>query len=144
MIEARTQRTTLEQGRADFAFTCAQYAKDKLPEKTAKEYKAYVKKMPMLIKTNGLGAALAFAFAKGCKGGKADKTKAWGLLYAQIEEWLKKDHKQLLGFDSNRLIAQLLKEQSATYRAATIEIIAFLTWLLRFADGLIAGEGGET
>ena len=139
----QTLRTKLEQGRADFAFQCAQNAKDNLPEKTAKEYKAYVKKMPMLIKTNGLGAALAFAFAKGSKGGTPDKTKAWGLLYNQLEKWLKKDPKHLIEFTDHRLVAQLLKEASPTYRAVTVELIAFLTWLRRFADGLIAGEGGE-
>ena len=43
----------------------------------------------MYIKTNGLGAAMSFAFAKGSKHGSADKGKAWGLIYAQIEDWLK-------------------------------------------------------
>ena len=138
----QTQRTTLEQGRANFAFECAEEAKEGLNDK-AKEYKAYVKKMPMLIKTNGLGAALAFAFAKGSKGGEPDTGTAWGLLYHQLEQWLQKDEKQLITFEKDRLVAQLLKEQSASYRAVTVEIMAFLAWLRRFADGLIAGEGGD-
>lgn len=139
---SETKRQTLEQGRAEFAFECAEKAKNQL-KASAKEYKAYAKKMPMLIKTNGLGAALAFAFAKGSKGGKADQTKAWGLLYTHIEDWVRQDIKQLVTFEENRLVAQLLKEKSPTYRAVTIEVMAFLGWLKRFVDGLIEGEGGD-
>ncbi|EAY27843.1 type III-B CRISPR module-associated protein Cmr5 [Microscilla marina] len=138
----RTLRTTLEQGRAAFAFACAQVAKKDLGSK-AKEYKAYAKKMPMLIKTNGLGAALAFAFSKGNKNGKPDTSKSWGLLYAHIEEWIRKDEKQVLPLGNEPLVKAIIHQDSAQYRAATIEVLAFLAWLRRFADGLIEGEGGD-
>ena len=94
----------------------------------------------MLIKTNGLGAAMAFAFAKGSKDGELSEKKAWGLLYLHIEQWLAQDEKQIIEFKKHRLIQQLLNEPSTTYRAVTVEIMAFLAWLRRFADGLISGD----
>lgn len=127
-----TQRTTLEQGRAAFA-----YGKAVEGKKIGKEYLSNVRKLPMQIKTNGLGAALAFAYAKGSKNGIPDKEKAWGLIYSHIEEWLKKDEKQLIKFDRHHLAEQLTNEPSAVYRAVTIEIMAFLTWLKRFSEALI-------
>ena len=136
-----TKRSGLEQGRAAFAYQCAE-AGSKLDKK--KEYKSFIKKMPMLIKTNGLGAAVAFAFAKGNKGGNPDaKNNPWALLYSQLEEWLKKDENQLLKFDSNKLAKKLTETDSAEYRAVTIEVLAFLNWLKRFADALIEGEAQD-
>ena len=130
-----TNRTTLEQGRAAFA-----YEKALEGQKIGKEYLSNVRKMPMQIKTNGLGAALAFAFAKGCANGVPNEKKPWGLIYTHIEAWLEKDDKKLIRFRKNGLAEQLTKEDSATYRAVTIEVLAFLTWLKRFAEGLIEGE----
>ncbi|MCO6492721.1 MAG: type III-B CRISPR module-associated protein Cmr5 [Phaeodactylibacter sp.] len=129
-----TERTKLEQGRAAFAFKCAEEGA-RLEKK--KEYLSYVRKIPMQIKTNGLGAAMAFAFAKGSKNGTPQKDKAWGLLYHHVEQWLKIDPKQLIQFNDNRLAAKLTEEKSATYRAVTIEVLAFLSWLKRFSEGLI-------
>lgn len=126
-----TERTKLEQGRAAFAFQKATEGK-----KIGKEYLSNVRKMPMQIKTNGLGAALAFAFAKGSKNG-VPQDNAWGLLYQHIEKWLKEDKKQLIRFDDNRLAARLTEVDSTTYRAVTIEVLAFLAWLKRFSEGLI-------
>ena len=126
----------LESGRAEFAYKCAEAGKDK------KEYKSYVKKLPMLIKTNGLASALSFYFANSASNGKVDKDKTYGLVYNQIEQWLKKDTKQLLkeDFEQDKLAKKLLELDSNTYRAVTVEVMAFLTWLRRFADGLTEKE----
>lgn len=144
-----TSRTKLEQGRAAEAY---KYAEDgrklgggpKLDEqgnvksesKTAKEYKSYVKKLPMLIKTNGLGAAMSFCFSKGK--GKTDN--AWGLIYHQITNWLKKDEKHLIEITNDDLMKALTNADSPTYRATTIEVLALLNWMRRFAEGLITKD----
>jgi CRISPR-associated protein Cmr5 len=130
-----TKRTGLEQGRAAYAYQCAE-AGEKLDKK--KEYKAYVKKMPMLIKTNGLGAVVAFAFAKGSKGGSVQEKDPWGLLYKQLEEWLRTNHH--LKMDQNQLAKALTSSDSASYRATTMEVLALLNWMKRFVDALIEGE----
>lgn len=132
-----TSRTTLEQGRAAFAYDAAVEG-EKLSKNT--EYKAYVKKLPMYIKTNGLGAAISFAFAKGSKNGVADKGKAWGLIYSQIEDWLKNNWELSEFNQGERLMENLLKMESSEYRATTIEVLALLNWMRRFAEGLITKD----
>lgn len=131
-----TNRQQLEQGRAAFAYNCAE-AGVKL--KDSSEYKSYVKKIPMLIKTNGLGATMAFVFAKASKDkeGNPRKDNAYGLIYSQLVEWIKSDEKQLIEVDDYKLAKKLTEVDSTTYRAVTVEVLAFFTWLRRFAEGLI-------
>lgn len=132
-----TIRTGLEQGRAAYAYQCAEDGA-KLDKK--KEYKSYVKKMPMLIKVNGLGAAVAFAFAKGSKKGSAQKNDPWGLLYWQLEKWLQNNSRKI---EQNQLAKALTQSPSASYRADTVEILALLNWIKRFADALIEGDAND-
>lgn len=133
-----TKRTGLEQGRAAYAYQCAESG-SKLDKK--KEYKSYVKKMPMLIKTNGLGAAVAFAFAKGSKNGSAQKNDPWGLLYTQLEDWVRE--KRTLEMEQKTLAEALTASNSTDYRAVTVELLALLNWIKRFADALIEGESQD-
>jgi CRISPR-associated protein Cmr5 len=128
-----TIRTTLEQGRAAFAYGAAV---EGAGLSKSSEYKAYVKKLPMYIKTNGLGAAMSFAFAKG----KGSKNNAWGLIYHQIEDWLKEDDKQLIELYNISLMKALMNSDSSAYRATTIEVLALLNWMRRFAEGLITKD----
>ena len=76
-----TQRQLLEQGRAKHAFDAASEAV-KRPDKS--DYKSYTKKVPMLIKTNGLGATVAFMNSKG---------KAYKTILDNLESWLNTDPK---------------------------------------------------
>jgi len=103
--------------------------------KYGKEYRSNVKKIPMYIKTNGLGAT--FAFVKS----KAKDGNAWELIYKQIFEWLIKDDKKFIGLpDGKDLILKIISLNSPEYRAVTVEVLAFFNWLKRFADGLIEEE----
>jgi len=127
----------LEQGRAKSAYECAVEGGD---IKKKKEYKSYVKKIPMLIKTNGLGATFAFIKSKS----STDENKpgyAYDLIYKQTKDWLKKDEKKLLDIgDENDLVEQIISLDSPEYRTVTIEVLAFFNWLRKFAEGLIEGE----
>lgn len=135
-----TTRNKLEQGRAAMAY---KYAEEGARLSKKKEYKSYVKKMPMMIKTNGLGAAVAFAFSKGSKDGRPDRNNPWGLIYAQLDEWIGKE-KQLMSFDQKSFANALTELDSAQYRAVTNEVLALLNWMRRFADGLIEGESEDS
>lgn len=117
----------LEQGRASKAYEFA-LAGSQIEKK--KEYKSYVKKIPMLIKTNGLGATLAFMKAKG---------GTYELIYNHIYEWLKKDNKFGIFNPQQKedLVAKIVDLESPLYRAVTNEVLSFMMWLCRFADGLI-------
>ncbi|NUV00020.1 hypothetical protein XO12_07815 [Marinitoga sp. 1154] len=110
-----------------------------LYEKVQKEYKSYVKKIPMLIKTNGFGATVAFMFSKG---------GIYEFIGEQILKWLKEDKKRIIPDINNienfeQLTKKVMELNSSEYRALTIEVLAFLNWLRRFAEGLIEGEDDE-
>ncbi|MFN4254819.1 MAG: type III-B CRISPR module-associated protein Cmr5 [Saprospiraceae bacterium] len=131
----------LEEGRAKFAFDKATAAAANQSKK--KDYKQYAKKMPMMIKSNGLGASIAFAFSKSKD--KEGRITAWGLLYNDIDGWLRTDKKALLGnIGQNAQLADvIISLNSAEYRAVAVEVLAFLNWLRRFAEGLIEGEAED-
>lgn len=155
MTENKGTIKGLEQGRASFAYKCALNGKNISNEfqigtewyKDAK-YKSYVKKIPMLIKTNGLGATFAFVFSRRQKeknnkkpGDKVNPKNAYDLIYLQTAQWLQTDEKKSLKLnETDDLVKTLISRESPEYRAATIEILAFFKWLSRFADGLIEGE----
>lgn len=123
----QTNLKGIENGRAEFAFK-----KALLGKKIGDEYKKYVKKIPMLIKTNGIGATFAFMFSKG---------GTYSVIGGHIYEWLKEgkvkiiDLKEINSF--NDLTKATVELKSIEYRVLTIEVLAFLNWLKRFADGLI-------
>lgn len=122
-----TQRQRLEQGRAKHAYDAAKAAADA----KVKDYKSYTKKVPMLVKSNGLGATLAYMQSKG---------KAYETIIKNIEGWLNTDDKFkdiYKNLEGKTLVEKVVNCSSQEYRALTIEILAYLNWLKRFADGLI-------
>ncbi len=134
MASNLTNITGIERGRAKFAYDRAKDARDKCLPK----YDSYVKKIPMMIKINGLGAAFAFMYSK--------KNKPEGKTYMPIGEdvtaWLKASGKgNLYGIEKvekfEDLVVKIVELDSSRYRALTIEVLAFFNWLRRFAEGLI-------
>lgn len=127
-----TNIKSIEQGRASYAYECAEKSKK------IKDYKSHVKKIPMLIKTNGIGNTIAFIKAK-------DNT--YTKIYEQIQEWIfNKCHNKLVSKDiqrknNNDLAKVLVNITSSRYRSITVEVLALFNWLRRFADGLIEGGG---
>ena len=117
---------TIEQGRALFAY---EKVLESSKESWASEYKSYLKKLPMYIKTNGLGATLAFIYSK--------KKEAYKKIYENCQDWLKNDPKNLFNIGEKPIIAYVLELSSQEYRALTSEIIALIKWMGRFADGTI-------
>jgi len=101
-----------------------------VPSKQQKDYKSYVKKIPMMILNNGLGATFAFVYSR-------RDVDAYNLIYNQTNEWLKKD-------DKNDLIDWIINLDSSEYRAVTNEVLALFNWLKRFADGMIEGEDNDS
>jgi CRISPR-associated protein Cmr5 len=124
---------SIERERARFAYKCA-YSASLKDLKFAKEYKAYVKKIPMMIKANGLSATFAFVFSKAKDG------KPYELIYHQTAEWLKQDQKKLITLSDDKVVEKIIELDSPEYRAITFEILSFFSWLRRFAEGLIKGD----
>lgn len=127
-----TTMNKLENGRADFAYKAAEKG-SKLDKKARKEYKAYVKKIPMFIKTNGLGATFAFIFSKKKNG------NAYSHIYKQVSEWFKQEDNPFK-FEFSDFTEKLCEMDSQQYRAITTETLALFSWLRRFAEGLIEGD----
>jgi CRISPR-associated protein Cmr5 len=117
----------LEGGRAAFAYKCV----DIKGKALGKDYKSHVKNIPMMIKTNGLGATFAFV--------KSKKKPTYDLIYKQTHEWLKDclTTKHFFVHNNNDLVQKIIELDSNSYRAVTIEVLALFNWLKRFADGLI-------
>ncbi len=111
----------------------AQFAWKKINEvKTSDDasvYKSIIKKMPMLIKNNGLGGTLAFL---------KSKKKVHQKVMDDIEEWLRK--RMMI---SNNIIDSVINAATPEYRALSNEVMELLMWMRRFADGLIEGEAND-
>lgn len=116
----------IEQGRAKAAYDFVKSVNDSKVEKLMKKYKSGVKKLPVLIKTNGLGQSLAFI-----KG----RDEGWDKIYEQLTKWLQE--KTLVSVGSIELVEKVIEMDSYTYRQISLECITFLLWMRRFVDGLM-------
>lgn len=88
--------------------------------------------------TNGLGQTLAFLKAKG-RGEPGDEHI---ILFENIGGWLKKRLDEL-GSCDDVLEWIIGHANSQKYRLATMEALAFLQWLKRFAEAILPKEGEE-
>jgi CRISPR-associated protein Cmr5 len=141
----QAQRRKLEQERAAHAYFCASDAKAKLNEKY-KEYVGWVKKLPAMISTNGLGQAMAFLAAKAKTKNNAPNTSTVeGMVYVAIESWLIRSGKPYSNpLDDEvdvkpvwKLLYRIIHRDSVTYRYATAEAMAYLAWLKSLSDSLL-------
>lgn len=99
---------------------------------TQKEYRSYLKKMPAMVQVNGLGETLAFYYAK---------DGAYRVIYEQIAEWIRKSMRPLIHKGEKEgkkeFIEILVNMKSPEYRLVTMEVLALLNWMHRFAEGMI-------
>jgi len=124
----------IEKERAIKAYEKVESAINQLDVKSRKEYKAYCKKIPSLIQTNGLSATFAFMFSK--------RTRTYIFIYHQVDEWLKERYSNDNSINNDtELMERVIKLDSAKYRKVTIEVLALFSWLRRFAEGRISKDG---
>lgn len=129
----------LEQGRAEFAYRCVKNAVDTLDDRKKKDYRSYSRKIPTMILSNGLGQTLAYVKAKA----KAKDGNAYKVLYQQMTNYLKSECSTRIKMPSDKtdLVEWVISINSSEYRLVTSELLSFLNWLKRFAEGLIDEEG---
>jgi CRISPR-associated protein Cmr5 len=131
MMTQLSRQQTLEQQRATKAWELvSQVKEDPRGTKFQNEYNSWVKKVPVLILTNGLGQTLAFLPSKG-DGAKERLYQHLSIWLMGQMSWSPQAHQK------TDLLECLIQEPSATYRRATVETLAFLNWLKRFADALL-------
>ncbi|MCR4432002.1 MAG: type III-B CRISPR module-associated protein Cmr5 [Tepidanaerobacteraceae bacterium] len=106
--------------------------------KLLQNYRSYSRKIPTMILTNGLGQTLAFVKAK------SDKETAYKLLYVQITEYIRSDQTVRIKMPQEKsdLVEWAVSCSTTEYRYITQEMLVFLNWLRRFAEGMIE-EGGR-
>ncbi len=114
----------IENGRAKFAYDCVQ----NVNSDHLSNYLTNIRKMPSMIQINGLAQTIAFYLSKNKEG------------HAQIIEhlsaWIFNDEtRQRLGLEDseNNLQKLVISVPGDIYHLITVETMAYLDWLKRFA-----------
>jgi len=92
-----------------------------------------------MILSNGLGQALAFIYSKKKMG------NAYDFLYFHISQYLESEiPARIPPKEKDKDLAEwVISLDSLQYRYVTEEVLAFLNWLKRFAEGMIEVGGEE-
>lgn len=116
---------SLEQDRAAFAWDAVKVVKDKNFEK---DYKSLVKKVPVLIMTNGLGNTLGYLKSKGKKQHEE--------LIKNIDGWTTKRE-----FGGGDTLEWIIDGRTSSFQVmqASREVLCMLNWLKRFATAELEG-----
>jgi CRISPR-associated protein Cmr5 len=133
-----TQQQTLQQKRAAHAWARVESIVSR-PEDFRKKYGSQVRGLPSLIQSDGLGQTLAFLKAKD----KDKRDSYYFSAYNHIDSWTQ-DKDSGLNVQGD-LLKWLLEQSSTDYRRATAEVLAYLSWLKRFAEakGWQQDEGAD-
>lgn len=126
-----SRQRSLEQERAARAWDCVQQVHG---QGYRNDYRTLVRGAPADIQTNGLGQTLAFWRAK--------RTDAHGKLLKDVTTALRARSLGAEGQDIVQWIAQTATTDD--YRRATVEVMAFLGWVKRFAEAELPSGGGGT
>lgn len=114
------KRATLDQRRARDAWDVIQgVLKDS--EWSPKDFGTQAKKLPARVMAAGLGQALAFLEAK----------KRTPRLLAALANWIQQRRPTT---SDPRLVVRVIEGDADFLRYATAESLAYLQWLVRFAD----------
>lgn len=133
-----TKLRTMDQERAEYALKKITGIAQNSDSKRQKEMRSYITSLPALIRTNGLGQALAFCRTKHSK----DSTSSHEIIYGLVSTWLcsTESKGQIFTEDTDVLIA-ITHSDVYAYMAAQNEALALLEWLKKFAVALL--EKGE-
>lgn len=124
----QSRRQTTEQQRAAAAWQ----AVNSVSNNAQKKYATWVRRLAALVQSNGLGSAMAFLLSKA----KGDEKAGEGLVFKHVSSWVC----NYLNWEDGDLMALVRQANTALYRRATTETIAYATWLKRYVDGLGWGE----
>jgi len=104
--------------------------------KLNENYRSYVKRLPQMILSNGLGQTLAFVYSKKKKG------NAYEFIYFHISQYLESEiPARIPPKEKDKDLAEwVINLDSLQYRYVTEEVLAFLNWLQKFAEGMIETE----
>jgi CRISPR-associated protein Cmr5 len=133
-----SNRQSLDQQRAAHAWQNVKQVDESGSDKLRKRYAALARKTPANIQSSGLGQTLAFLRAKA---GRDRQGGEW-MLYQHVSAWVMKQMKQP-DHQADQLLEWVIQENTAKYRQATAEAMAYLGWLKRFAEAVLPEPAGE-
>lgn len=126
-----TQQQTLQQKRAAHAWGRIDEIDTKRDEKFQKKYGSRVRGLPSLVQSDGLGQMLAFLKAVDGRSKNRGNTPEI-VAYQHLSAWA--SHKDSALNVQGDFLKWLLDQSTTEYRRATTEILAYLSWLKRFAE----------
>lgn len=145
MTDQQGAHQSTEQKRATVAYRCvveARKAKDSVDE-----YAGFAIALPMMIRKNGLGQALAFLAGKMRTKSPDAPDKRENASAAAARRLLNDLGQRAQGPlqlqkppAPEQLIQELLSKSSRTYRRCENELSAFATWLKRFAEAFLSED----
>jgi len=136
-------KATQEQLRARHAWNVFDKACNQRSKDFAGDFAAEVKRLPIRIRTGGLGQAIRFVLAKS----KNDDHRSYLLI--ALGEWLLKEQKldtrhRNGSIDGSALILAIINNDANFLRRATEESLLYLQWLTRFCEATIKENGSES
>lgn len=125
---------TLDQRRAQHAWKAVERAGQLSSKDAKKDFAREAKRLPVRIKTAGLGQALAFLNAKS----KSDSEDYRGQLLKELGNWLLKERRLAPwpkgATDRDAVIQAIIGGDAKLLRRATEEALFYLQWLTRFSE----------
>lgn len=105
----------------------------------AKKFADETKRLPVRIRTAGLGQALRFVYAK------SDRNQDYrSRLLVALGEWLLDERKLAQkpndADDCSALLLAIIKNDASLLRRATEEALLYLQWLTRFCEAVIMND----
>lgn len=132
-MSTELRSTSIEKGRPAFAYEkVSSYLQSETELKVRKEYRAYLRKFPTMVLTNGTGQTLAYFYSK---------NGTYRIIYGHLQEWMQKVPAMFGGIGKQQLIESVLVMEQEQYRMATKQMLNLVSWMSRFADGLIDEDG---
>ena len=128
-------RPTLDQRRAQHAWKAVERTRSLRSKDDQETFAREAKRLPVRIKTSGLGQALAFLAAKS----KSD------LLLVALGDWLLQERRLVPPpnpVDKYSLIQKIINGDANLLRRATEEALLYLQWLTRFSEAEL-GTGDD-
>ncbi len=134
-----SNRATLDQLRAKHAWKSIERIQGKA-DSIGEEYAREVKRLPIRIRTSGLGQALGFLYAK--SNGSSD---AKALLLIDLSKWILNERKFTNQIQNpltpKAILTAIIKSDAEILRRITDELLRYLQWLGRFAEAEIKQDG---
>ncbi len=130
---------TLDQLRARHSWEVIERVRRAKKDSVAADFARQAKRLPIRIRTAGLGQALAFLYGKSDSSGKDGK----GQLLCSLADWLLQQRSlapwRKGSICRNAVIHAVMDGNADLLRRCTEESLLYLQWLTRFAEAELGG-----